>query len=407
MSNLLDFLGQISQETMEEKKEMSYHPPEVSIVMPCLNEEASIGVCIEKARTACEKYGIDAEIVISDNGSTDKSMEIAQSLGARVVHQPEKGYGNAYMKGLAEARGKYIVMGDSDNTYDFSQIDRFLEPLRDGYDMVMGSRFKGRILPGAMPWSHQYVGNPVLTGILNLFFHSSISDAHCGMRAFTKEAYERMHLQTTGMEFASEMVINAVKARLKIAEVPITYHPRGGESKLNTFRDGWRHLRFMLLYSPTHLYLWPGGVLMLLGTLILGVLVMGPLSLGNLFFGFHWMFVGSLLVVLGFQIVNLGLFARFYSLTSHFDKGYDPIVEWLLRHFSLELGVVLGGGMFGFGILIDLFVLLTKLFGNFQSPVAIRLSVVALTLSIIGAQVIFSAFFLSLMAIRKRGWNKS
>jgi glycosyltransferase involved in cell wall biosynthesis len=379
--------------------------PEISIVMPCLNEEKTIGICIEKAMQALEELGVSGEVVVVDNGSTDRSMEIAKSLGARVLHQPVKGYGSAYLKGLSEARGRYIVMGDSDNQFDFGEIDRLIAPLHDGYDMVMGNRFAGKAVPGAMPWHHRYIGNPVLSGILNLFFNIGIHDAHCGMRAVTREALDRMHLQTTGMEFASEMLINASKAGLRITEVPVTLYPRaeGTEAKLQSFRDGWRHLRFMLMYSPTHLYLWPGSLLMLLGVLILGVLAIGPLSLGSLFFGFHWMFVGSLLTVLGFQIINLGLFARFYSLTSHFDEGRDRIAEWLLEHFDLESGIVLGGSLFGLGILFDLVVLLTWLSGNFQSPVAVRLSIVALTLSILGAQTIFSAFFLSMMTIKRQG----
>ena len=387
---------------------MALDEVEVSIVMPCLNEEKTIGVCVEKAMRTLEQMGMPGEVVVSDNGSTDRSVEVAESLGARVVHQPEKGYGNAYMKGLTGARGRYIVMGDSDNTYDFSELERFIAPLRNGYDLVMGNRFKGKILRGAMPWHHQYIGNPLLSGILNLFFRTGVGDAHCGMRSFTQEAFERMRLQTAGMEFASEVVIHAGKLGLRITEVPITYHPRAGgtESKLRSFRDGWRHLRFMLLYSPTYLFLWPGGVLMLLGVLILGLLAMGPLSLGGLFLGFHWMFAGSLLTVLGFQIINLGLFARFYSLTNHFDEGRDPVVEWIRRHFNLESGIVLGGGIFGLGILIDLFVLLSWLSGNFQSPVTIRLSILALTLSIIGAQTLFSTFFLSLMTVKKHGWNR-
>ncbi len=377
--------------------------PEISIVMPCLNEEKTIGICIEKAMRALKELGVSGEVVVVDNGSTDRSMEIAKSLGARVLYQPVKGYGSAYLKGLSQARGRYIVMGDSDNQFDFGEIGRLIAALNEGYDMVMGNRFAGKAIPGAMPWHHRYIGNPILSGILNLFFRIGIQDAHCGMRALTREAFERMHLQTTGMEFASEMVIIASKAGLRITEVPVTLYPRaeGTEAKLHSFRDGWRHLRFMLIYSPTHLYLWPGSLLMLLGVLILGALAIGPLSLGSLFFGFHWMFVGSLLTVLGFQIINLGLFARFYSLTSHFDEGRDRIAEWLLGHFNLEAGIVLGGSLFGLGILVDLFVFLTWLSGNFQSPVAVRLSIVALTLSILGAQTIFSAFFLSMMTIKR------
>ena len=224
---------------------------EISVVMPCLDEEETIGACIEKAWQGIESSGFRGEVVVSDNGSCDASVEIAEKLGARVVHQPVRGYGSAYLKGIREARGQYIIIGDSDDTYDFTEVDRFVMPLQDGYDLAMGSRFEGEILPDAMPWLHQYIGNPVLTGILNLFFRAGVSDAHCGIRAFTRDAFQRMHLQTSGMEFASEMVINAAKADLHIAEVPVTYYPRLGESKLHSFRDGWRHLRFMLLYSPT------------------------------------------------------------------------------------------------------------------------------------------------------------
>ena len=219
---------------------------EVSVVMPCLNEQATIGACIEKAHRTLKNLCISGEIVVADNGSTDNSVAIAQSLGAQVVHQPCRGYGAAYQTGIAAAQGKSIVIGDSDDTYDFSELNRFILPLRQGYDLVMGSRFKGEIRPGAMPWLHRYVGNPFLTGMLNLLFKAGVSDAHCGMRAFTREAYEQMKLKTPGMEFASEMVIKAVQAGLRIAEVPITYYPRKGESKLHSFRDGWRHLRFML-----------------------------------------------------------------------------------------------------------------------------------------------------------------
>jgi glycosyltransferase involved in cell wall biosynthesis len=374
--------------------------------MPCLNEEKSIGLCIEKAAKALAEMGVRGEVVVSDNGSTDRSIEIAESLGARVVRQPRKGYGNAYLKGISEARGEKIVIGDSDNTYDFSEIERFVTPLNNGADMVMGNRFKGGILDGAMPWHHQYIGNPLLSGILNLFFRTGIGDAHCGMRSFTQDAFQRMQLQTGGMEFASEMVIHAAKAGLRIEEVPITYYPRpeGSEAKLRSFRDGWRHLRFMLLYSPTHLYLWPGSLMMALGALILGILTVGPLTVGGLFFGFHWMFVGSLLVILGFQIINLGFYARLYSLTSHFDQGRDRAIEWIQSRFKLESGLALGAGAFGLGFLLDLVVLLNWLGDNFQSALSIRLSIVALTLMVVGAQAVFSAFFLSMMTIRKRGW---
>ncbi len=212
--------------------------PEVSVVFPCLDEELTIGVCVRKAFGALAENGLQGEVVVCDNGSTDHSVAIAESLGARVVNQPLRGYGNAYLKGIAAARGRYVLIADSDDTYDLHELPRFLAPLRQGYDLVMGNRFSGQILPGARVWSHRYIGNPILSGILNLLFRTGVGDAHCGMRAFTREAYPRMRLRTGGMEFASEMVINAAQAGLKIAEVPITYYPRQGESKLHSLRDG-------------------------------------------------------------------------------------------------------------------------------------------------------------------------
>ena len=222
---------------------------EVSIVMPCLNEQETLGACIEKAQRTLKSLTIQGEVVIADNGSTDNSVAIAKSLGVRVVHQPLRGYGAAYLAGIPAAHGKYIIIGDADDTYDFTDLERFITPLRNGYDMVIGNRFKGEMLPGAMSWERRYIGNPILSGILRWLFGTSISDSHCGMRSFTAEAYTRMALQTTGMEFASEMVIKAVQANLKTLEIPINYYPRAGESKLNPITDAARHVRFMLKYK--------------------------------------------------------------------------------------------------------------------------------------------------------------
>ncbi len=222
---------------------------EISIVMPCLNEEETLGICIEKAQSTLKSLGIQGEVIVADNGSTDNSVVITERLGARVVHQSIRGYGAAYLAGFASAKGQYIIMGDSDDTYDFTDLERFITPLQNGYDFVIGNRFKGTILPGAMPWARRYIGNPILSGMLRILFGTYISDSHCGMRSFTADAYKRMGLQTTGMEFASEMVIKAVQTNLKILEIPIIYHPRGGESKLNAVRDAWRHIRFMLKYK--------------------------------------------------------------------------------------------------------------------------------------------------------------
>lgn len=371
---------------------------DVSIVMPCLNEEATIATCIQKASTALKQMDVKGEIIVADNGSTDNSVAIAQSFGAQVVHQPIRGYGAAYLAGIAATRGKYIIIGDSDDTYDFSELARFLQPLQEGYDLVMGSRFKGEIRPGAMPWLHRYIGNPVLTGILNLLFKAGVSDAHCGLRAFTKEAYEKMGLQTTGMEFASEMVIKAAKAGLKITEVPITYYPRKGESKLNSFRDGWRHLRFMLMLSPTYLFLLPGALLFMMGLAGTGALLPGPLKIGGRAYDVHVMILASLLCLLGYQLLLLGISARTYSLTGGFEAS-DLFLQFLYRHFNLEKGLLLGGVTFAVGFFIDGWVAYRWVESGFGELHQVRTALFALLLMVLGAQTVFSSFFLSILGI--------
>lgn len=389
---------------MNTDRSSSHDTPEVvvSVVMPCLNEEATIGECIAKALRALDKHSICGEVVIADNGSTDRSIEIAASFDqrVRVVHQSQRGYGAAYLKGFAEAQGRYIVMGDSDNTYDFGELERFLGPLRNGYDLVMGNRFKGQILPGAMPWLHRYVGNPVLSGILNLFFHTGIGDAHCGIRAFRGEALEKMRLQTPGMEFASEMVINAAKAGLRMTEVPITYYPRQGQSKLRSFRDGWRHLRFMLLYSPTWLFAIPGLTLFAVGMLVLLLLLPGPLTVGGHAYDVHAMVVGSLLAILGFQVVNLGVYARTYAVNQHFDEN-DPVLVPLWRYFTLERGIYVGLTLLAVGSISLLWVLKRWVEVSFGPMDEMRLALIGMTFFVLGVQTVFSSFFLSLLGLKE------
>jgi glycosyltransferase involved in cell wall biosynthesis len=370
--------------------------PDISVVMPCLNEAASVGMCIEKAWEGISRTGLTGEVVVSDNGSTDDSIAVATRAGARVVRQPERGYGNAYLKGFAEARGRYIIMGDSDGSYDFAQLDRLIAPLReDGYDYVLGSRFAGKILPGAMPWSHRYIGNPVLTGVLNRLFKVKSSDAHSGMRAFTADAYRRMELQSAGMELASEIVINAAKVGLRGTEVPITYHPREGESKLNSMRDGWRHLRFMLLLSPNWLFVWPGVVLFVLGMLGQAILLPGPLNLGFHAFDVHASVLFALAAILGYQTLLFGVFAR-TCLPVERDRGDDRVQRWFDRNYSLERGLVGGALLFVVGFAIDAAVLIHWLRKDLGPINSLRPALLAMTLMMVGAQTAFAAFFLSL-----------
>jgi hypothetical protein len=378
-----------------------YGPPqagavEVSVVMPCLNESATVARCVAKARAAMERAGLAGEVVVADNGSTDGSQALAEAAGARVVAAAPKGYGAAYLAGIAAARGRYLVLGDSDDTYDFDLVPEFVARLREGSDLVMGSRFAGRIMPGAMPWLHRYVGNPVLTGILGIFFGQSVSDAHCGLRALTREAADRMKLRTKGMEFASEMVASAIRNRMKVSEIPITYAPREGESKLRSFRDGWRHLRFMLLLSPTPLFLVPGFAALALGLLGMGLLLPGPLAVGRVSFDFHFMFVASALAILGVQLVLFGLAAKTYARAELIDLE-DRWLDFLDRRFTLERGLLLGAAHFAAGGAVNLWILMEWLDAGRTALFAVRPALLGLTLLVVGAQVAFGSFLISVV----------
>ncbi len=375
---------------------------EVSVVMPCLNEQESIGRCVQRALDALQRQDLAGEVIVADNGSTDGSIEIAERLGARVVHQTERGYGAAYMKGIGAARGRYVLIGDSDSSYDFDDLPRLIEPLRQGYDLVIGSRFLGKIMPGAMPWANRYIGNPILTGLLNALFKLKISDAHSGMRAFTREAYARMALRTPGMEFASEMVIKASLSRLKIAEVPITYYPRGGISKLDRLGDGWRHVRFMLLFSPSYIFMLPGVMAMLVGLVLTLALVRGPFYLANYYVGIHFMVFGSLLAVLGQQMLTFGLSARAFAFSEHLVNR-DRWLDRFMHYYSLERGLLLGGAFSLAGLLVFLYILLQWLAGDarFNDGIHLHEAIAASTLMIMGFQVIAASFFLSLLELHR------
>ncbi len=376
--------------------------PEVSVVMPCLNEAKTLPVCIRKAHEAMARAGLRGEVVVSDNGSTDGSVEIAKSLGARVVHAETKGYGAAYLRGLEAARGRYIVIGDSDDSYDFSDIERFVAPLRAGYDAVIGSRLRGTILPGAMPPLHRYLGNPVLTGVLNLFFRAGVSDAHCGMRSFTRDAYQRLNLVTTGMEFASEMIVKMAKARMRISEVPIVYHPDGRDRKphLRSWRDGWRHLRFMLLYSPKWLFLVPGGALAAAGLAMMFALAGGSITVGGIRFDVHTMVLGMICALTGSQVVLTGLFAKVYAHEEKLDV--DPAIDRAVQWMNLERGLVLAGLVFAAGFGINLWVLGQWIRNDFLYLDALRPALIGGTLMALGVQGIFAACFFSILGIEKR-----
>jgi glycosyltransferase involved in cell wall biosynthesis len=371
----------------------------VSVVIPCLNEAANIEQCVTRARAVLEEHDLRGEVVVADNGSEDGSPAIAEAAGARVIHEPRRGYGSAYLAGFAAAQGEYLVMLDADLTYDFEDIPGFIDRLHDGAELVMGDRMDN-IHPGAMPWLHRYVGNPVLTGVLNLFFRTGVKDAHCGMRAIRRDVLPRLDLRTTGMEFASEMVIRAAKEDLVIEEMPIEYHPRGGESKLSSFRDGWRHLRFLLVHSPTHLFIIPGGLLALLGALI-SLTVVGQIDVFGRQWQLHTLVGGALLAIVGVQIVGLGLCAHAYG--TYFMGERDPWFDRMRARFRLEHGLMLGAAVLTAGVAVGVVIFVTWAQRGFGELSEQRLSVVAATLAIIGVQIVFSSFLISILGLRRRG----
>jgi glycosyltransferase involved in cell wall biosynthesis len=369
----------------------------VSVVIPCLNEAENIERCVSAALGALQDGAIAGEVLVVDNASEDDSAALAAAAGARVVLEPRRGYGSAYLAGFAAARGKYIVMADADLTYDFNEIPRFVAELDDGAELVMGDRMDN-IQPGAMPWLHRYVGNPLLSGLLNFFFRTGVKDAHCGMRALRRDVLPRLDLRTTGMEFASEMVIRASKEHLKIAEFPIEYHPRGGESKLSSFRDGWRHLRFLLVHSPTHLFILPGAILSGVGTLIL-VFVAAGLDFFGRAWGLHALIGGALLMIVGTQVVALGLCAHAYG--TYFMGEKDPWFDRMRARFRLEHGLLLGGIFMLIGVAMGAVIVATWISHGFGSLADEHLAVVAASLLIVGIQIFFSSFLLSILGLRR------
>lgn len=374
---------------------------EVSVVLPCLNEEKAIGACIRKIKEVFSREGIAGELIVADNGSADRSAEIAHNEGAVVVLESQRGYGAAYLRGLKEARGKYIIIGDSDNTYDFYDIPKFLKSLKAGNDFVMGSRFKGRIKKGAMPWANRYIGNPILSCMTRLFFHTRLSDIHCGMRAFTIEAYRKMRLKTSGMEFATEMVVSAIMHNLKIAEIPINYYSRKGESKLIPLADAWRHIRFMLLYCPVWLYFIPGAFGFIAGMLILLLLLGGPFLFLGRYWDIHLMIFASVMCILCYQILHLGVYAHTFAIRQGFLK-YDAMTLFFKRYFNLERGIMLGGVIFLIGFGVILFIFLEWFSKDFGTLYRIRESILAMTLLVIGLQTVFSSFFISLLFLERK-----
>lgn len=374
--------------------------PDISVVMPCLNEAQSVGICVHKALEGIRRTGLRGEVVVSDNGSSDDSVAVALTAGARVVHQPARGYGNAYLKGFSESRGRFIVMGDSDDTYDFTELSNLVAPLADGSaDYVLGSRFGGEILRGAMTFSHRYIGNPILTGVLNRFFGLKSTDAHSGMRAFTRESLDRMALCCEGMEFASEIVVKAAWAELRIAEVPIRYHPRIGDSKLNGVRDAWRHLRFMLLLSPKYLFLIPGLVFFLVGFVAQSALLSGSVSVAHHSLSIHFSILCALVTLVGSQAVIFGIFARTYSKSVGLAKP-SALSDWVERDFSLERGLLVGGLFFVVGLGIDVAILGEWIGRSMGALSAVRPALYALTLMVLGMQFFFASFFLTLFQVR-------
>lgn len=377
---------------------------ELSIVMPCLNESETLGICIRKAKHFLDEHAIVGEIVIGDNGSTDGSQDLALKLGAKVINVKERGYGAALQSAIEGSHGQYIIMGDSDDSYDFANLMPFVEKLREGYGLVMGNRFRGCIKPGAMPWKNRYIGNPILTGIGKLFFHSQCSDFHCGLRGFSKDAYRRMALQTKGMEFASEMVIKATLHNIKVFEVPITLSPDGRSRRphLRPWNDGWRHLRFMLLYSPRWLFLIPGTIIFVLSLSTTIRLFIGPLELFNVALDVNSMIFTSIGTLIGLQSIGFAFLTKTYATTHGlfpFDKKFNAIFQYINLEKGLACGIILL--LFGCGgTIYSLLAWKAAGFGALDPRESIRTVIISAFPLAIGVQVIFYSFFMSILGLK-------
>lgn len=383
--------------------------PEVSIVLPCLNEAQTLEMCLRKANLAIATHRLHAEIIVADNGSTDGSDHLAETAGARVIFVREKGYGAALLAGIAASRGTFVVMGDADDSYDFSNIFPFVEKLREGYELVMGCRLPragGTIMPGAMPWLHRWLGNPALSGLGRLFFRCPVTDFHCGMRAFQRKLVERLDLRATGMEFASEMVIKATLSGARIAEIPITLYKDGRNRPphLRTWRDGWRHLRFMLMYSPRWLFLIPGSLLLLMGVVLGAILLQGPFRLGTVTLDTNTLLVSAMSILVGFNLITFAVFSKVFAISVKL-LPQDPILEKLSTTFSLELGILCGGALtlLGFGLLgWGAFHWHSQNFGPLSYPESLRLVIPGTTALTLGIEIIFSSFLVSILLMRHK-----
>lgn len=380
-------------------------PIELSVVLPCLNEERTVGVCVAKAVGFMKRHNIKGEVIVADNGSADRSVDIAAKKGARIVHVSEKGYGSALRGGFQAARGKYIIMADSDDSYDLANLMPFLEKLREGYELVMGNRFKGGIKKGAMPWHHRYIGNPILSFIGRLFFKTPAGDFHCGLRGFTKSAIQAMNLQTTGMELASEIVIKASILEMKTTEVPTTLSPDGRDRPphLRSFRDGWRHLRFLLLFSPSWLFLYPGALLTLLGGLLSVALFFGPVDIGFRYIDFHTFIAAGSLTYLGLNLLSFAVITRVYA----FQNGLlprQPRFFLLFRYLNLERGLLAGALLLALGLgLLTYALTLSANFAQIGFDNSVRLVFGGSLALVSGAQVIFTSFVLSMLGLKAGG----
>jgi glycosyltransferase involved in cell wall biosynthesis len=391
-----------SEESQSVRLDMS-HGVEVSVVIPCLNEANSLAYCLDKAMKAFQAAGLSGEVIVADNGSTDGSIGIAEQHGARVIHVAERGYGAALRAGIAGSRGACIIMGDADDSYDFTDVPRFVEKLREGNDIVMGNRFSGEIKPGAMPPLHKYFGNPGLTALLNTLFHAGIGDGYCGMRGFTRSLYDRLDLRSSGMEFALEMIIKSAQIGARIAEIPITLWPdkRGRAPHLRSFRDGWRSLRFMLLYAPNWLFLLPGATLVLAGLFLVFWLLPGPRYISpRVGLDIHTMIFGVIFTLLGVQILSIGAFAKVFSYAERFDRR-SVSLRRVLKRVTLETGLLLGGSLFLMGLAGCAWVTWQWASSGFGELHQIRQVLFWSMWLFLGLQIIFAAFFLSMLGISR------